>query len=271
MADRYTMNLPDAAVSFDVDQFDNAIRNHGVNFVHWRSMRCPVGMIDEYDTRRPHEDHSGCSNSFLYTRAGDIRALFSGNSTGVSMTEIGAMDGSTVTITLPRVYDSGEPVYIAPFDRLYLAEEAVVVVNWQLFRHSISSQDKLSFLAVTVQDLVDAQGRRYVQGQDFEVRQGRINWIGKTPGADPQSGQGQVCSIRYTYRPYWYVKQLVHEVRVSQADNPYTGEREVHRMPQMVVLQREYVFEKQERDEMAPDREQRQVKPPDAPRFGPRF
>lgn len=270
----YTTELPHAAISFDVDAFDHALRSHGVTFVHFRAMRCPVGMIDEHDIRRPHEDHSGCSNGFLYTKAGEITCLFTGNSNSPMQSDMGIADGSTVSVTLPRYYDASTvPVYIAPFDRLYLAEENIVVVNWQLFKHSLTTPDKLNFPVVTVQDLVDSKNQRYQPPDDFEVREGRIGWLSNNrPGLDPETGNGLVCSIRYTYRPYWYVKSLVHEVRVSQAPNQITGTREVKRMPQAVVLQREYVFEKEDRDEKAVDPlSPRQVKAPPGPSYGPRF
>lgn len=266
----FSTDLPNEAISFDVEAFDSLLRSQGVTFVHYRAMRCPVGMIDEFDTRRPHEDHSGCSNGFLYTRAGEITCLFTGNGTQATMSEVGIMDGSTVSVTLPRYYDGTEtPLYIAPFDRLYLAEERIVVPDWQLFRTN-GQKDKLNFLAVTVQDLVDSNNERY-DGRDFVVEAGRIAWIGpRRPPFDPQSGKGAVCSIRYVYRPYWYVKNLVHEVRVSQSENPYTGERQIQRMPQAVVLQREYVFEKNDRDEQAPDKDRQVPAPVGGVRFGDR-
>ena len=269
----YTTDLPNAVVSFDTDAFDEAIRSQGVTFVHFRAMRCPVGMTDMYSERRPHDDHAGCSNGFLYTKAGVITSLFAGNSTQTNVGEVGAMDGSTVNVTMPRFYDGTEtPVYVAPFDRLYLAEENIVVVNWQLFQADKSGRDKLNFPAVTVQDLVDAQARRYEQ-PDFEVREGRIVWLTRNrPGLDPETGKGLVCSVRYTYRPYWYVKTLIHEVRVTQAENPVTGKREVCRMPQAIQLQREYIFEKEDRDPQAANPDSpRQVDRPVEPRFGPRF
>lgn len=268
----YSTDLPTEAVSFDVDAFDEAVRSHGVTFVHWRAMKCPVGMIDEYDSRRVHEDHSGCSNGFLYTRAGAVTCLFTGNSTQSQIGEVGIMDGSMVSVTLPRFYDppDASPIYIAPFDRLYLAEESIVVPDWQVFRHEPTGIDKLNFPAVSVQDLVDSRGIRYHR-PDFEINDGKLVWSGTRPGVDPDTGRGLVCSIRYTYRPYWYVKSLVHEVRVSQAENPLTGLRETNRMPQAIVLQREYVYEKNERDRFADTDVDRQVKQPDlGSRFGAR-
>lgn len=267
----YTTNLPQAAISFDVEAFDRAIRSQGVTFVHWRGMRCPVGMVDQFDTRRPHEDHSGCSNGFIYTRAGKITCLFTGNTTNTSTSDAGHMDGSTVQITLPRFYDDSEqPVYIAPFDRLYLDEEDIVVVHWQLYEHGAAGKDKLSFPVATVQDLVDNENNRYAAG-DYEIVGGQVAWLSqKRPGLDPETGRGRICAIRYTYRPYWYVKSLPHEVRVTQAANEF-GIRTVKRMPQYAVIQREFIFEKEEKDEQAPDPESpRQVKSPASGLFGAR-
>lgn len=262
------IELPDDAVSFDVDQFDNAIRNHGVTFEHWRAMACPVGMTDENGGRRPHEDHSGCSNGFLYTKAGEITCLFTGNGTSAQFGPAGILDGSTVSVTAPRTYDgSDEPLYIAPFDRLFLAEPNIVVPDWQRFRCN-NVREKLRYPVVRVLDLVDADNRRYTKA-DFTLEAGQIVWTGNRPGVDPTSGKGLIATCAFVYRPYWYVKHLVHEVRVAQANHPITGAREIVRMPQALVLQREYVFEKNDNDELAPDKP-RQVQPPDGQRFGPR-
>lgn len=266
------IDLPDYAVSFDEDQFDNAIRSHGVEFQHYRGMRCPVGMVDQFDTRRPHEDHSGCQNGFLYTPAGIITCLFTGNGKNRNMGDTGIMDGSTVQVTLPRAYDDSEkPLYIASFDRLYLKEENITVVHWQLHEHHASGRDKLSFPVCEVQDLVDSQNKVYGPG-DFAVEQGQIVWKTQNrPGLDPETGKGRIYSVRYTYRPYFYVRQLMHEVRVSQSEDPITGERVVRRMPQMALLDREHIHESQEKDDQAPDPQNpRQYKGPDDGLFGPR-
>jgi len=248
-------DLPNSQVSFDIEAFDDAIRSHGVLFTHWRAMRCPVGLVDPYDPRRPHDDHSGCSNGYLYTTAGNVTALFVGNSMETTIApEAGVLDAASAQITIPRFYDgSSTPVHVAPFDRLYLSNPEILVPNWQTFRHSGTARDKLSFPAEEVQDLVDSFGRRYQQGVDFEVRGGVIHWGANTPGMDATSGKGLVCSVRYNYRPYWYIKRLLHEIRVTQADDQKTGRRVLTRMPQAALLQREYVFEKEANDPEAPD------------------
>ena len=261
--------IPDEGISFDVDAFDNLLRSQGVTFIHWRAMRCPVGLVDEHDVRRPHEDHEGCSNGFLYTPAGEVTALFAGNSTKTTATETGLIDGSTVSVTLPRFYDDKEglPVSVVTFDRLYLKEESILVPHWQLVTQDLSGRDKLQFLAREVQDVVDSRGKRYHPG-DYHLEAGRIIWGSNRPGVDPETGKGIVYAIRYLYRPYWYVQHLIHEVRVSQSENIYTGARQIQRMPQACVLQREYVFEKADRDALAKDKD-RQVQGPEI-QFGPR-
>lgn len=268
----YTTKLPVAKVTFDLAAFDRLIKTSGVTFKHWRAMRCPVGMTDQYDTRRVHDGHSGCSNGFIYTYAGEVTCSFMGNQTGHSMSEIGRMDGSTVHVTLPRFYDGpgSRPVQILPFDRLFLAEEAITVGHWQAVEHNASGKDRLNFPVVDVIDLIDSQGKVY-GSTDFEVVGGQIYWGPNRPGLDPELGKGRVYAVRYTYRPYWYVKTLVHEVRVAQVENPYTGLREVNRVPQEAMLQREYIFEKEEKDEQAREPDSvRQVSSPGSGLFGPR-
>ena len=263
----------DNQVEFDPQAFDDAIRAHGCSFIHWRGMRCPVGLVDQFDIRRPHDDHSGCSNGFIYTIAGKVTCLFTGNNMQPQVQETGVLDGSSVNVTLPRTYDDdGCPLYIAPFDRLYLAEESIVVVDWHLQEVNITGIDKLNHPAVKVQDLMDSRGVRYTEGQDFEVRAGKIVWLegGARPIVDSDSESGPIYAIRYLYRPYWYVKRFEHEVRVAQV-NDDQGIRRTIRMPQSISLIREYVFENEAHDPDAamPD-SARQVKGPRDGQVGPR-
>ena len=267
-----TQVFTNTQVYFDPEAFDDAIRAHGASFIHWRAMRCPVGIVDLDDSRRPDDDHSGCTNGFMYTIAGKVTCAFTGNNNQPQMQETGILDGSSVNVTLPRFYDdTGLPVYIVPFDRLYLAEESIVVVEWELTEAHATGRDKLRRPAVKVQDLVDNKGIRYTEGVDFEVQQGQVVWLTQNrPQPDLQTGKGAIYAVRYLFRPYWYVKRLEHEVRVSQVDDP-EGNRHTVRMPQAVSLMREFVFEKEEKDaEAAHPESYRQVKGPREGSFGPR-
>ena len=161
---------------------------------------------------------------------------------------MGYLDEASVQITLPRMYEPEcnmtKPVFIAPFDRFYIKEDAgLEVVHWQLQAAHIMGIDRLSFPIKQVLDIVDSQGKRYDSTDYCITSEGHLKWIdGRGPGIDPKSGLGLVYSIRYVYRPYFYVYRLIHEIRVAQIQDESTSERNVKRMPQCAVLNREYNF-----------------------------
>lgn len=260
------------AISFDVRAFDEAIVSQGIKMVHYRAMRCPIGLTDQYDNRRPHDDHSGCSNGFLYTKAGELTVLFTGNGNAPRETDIGSIDGSSVQVTCQRFYDeTEEEVHVLPYDRLFLAEEDIVVPTWHTFEAHVTGRDKLHYPVVFVQDLVDSEGISYKQGKDFEVVGGQIVWGSNRPKFDAELNRGSICSVRFCFRPHWYIKQLMHEVRVTQAEEPLTGDRKVIRMPQAMVLQREYIWEKAQSERETPESDiVGKMKAPRDGQFGPR-
>ncbi len=250
------------APGFVIEDFDNAIQAHGVTLAHYRAMRNPVGMVDRFDSRRPDPDHSGSSNGMLYTKAGCLMALFQGNTKDLRAQEGGLLDAATAQLTPHRFYlDGVEQVYLHPMDRLYLEDEAILVTHQQLVETHVTGTDKLRFQAVKVQDLVDASGTRYEPGIDFSLVNGKVVWGSNRPGIIPGTGKGVVYAVRFLYRPYWHVERLMHEVRVVTSENEFTGARTMVRMPQTAVVQREYCFESEAKDDEA--------KNPESPRQAP--
>jgi hypothetical protein len=241
------------AHSFDVEAFNDAISSQGVTFVHYRAMGCPFGMKDPNDAmRHAHPPHPGtCSGGFLYKKAGEVTALFSANSQSPQFQDVGLIDGSTAQITAPHRYDDGSKLYMAPFDRLYLADARVLWPNWQRVKHNIQGRDRLQFPVVEVQTLYDNRLEEYHQGVDFEIRGGEIWWLGdRRPGIDPESQEGRVITVTYLYQPYWYVQRLGHAIRVVQAEDE-VGDRVLHRLPFQATIVRENVFENQQRQDDA--------------------
>lgn len=273
--------LDGQTVSFDEEAFDSFIRSQGVELQHFRALKCPVGQIDRDDvTRRPHEDHEGCSNGFIYVEAGTITAIYQGNTKDSRMMDIGRMDAATVQVTFPRFYDKAVdgcegdkiPVLIAPYDRLYLKEDAgLEVVHWQDGQFHASGLDRLDFPVKRVSDLIDARGKRYKQDHDFTVVNGLIKWsLDSNPGIDPKSGKGVTYSIRYTYRPFFYISRMIHEVRVAQVQDDQSGDRVTMRMPQTALLQREYNFLSETSEAKKDAASARQQRVPASGQFGPR-
>lgn len=257
----YPTSLPPGeAVTLDPEAIDDLIRSQGVLFEHFESVRCPVGLIDKYDTmRRPH-DHSGtrCSNGFLYERVGSFQGLLTGNSLNYEFKDQGGFDSSTAQLTAPRFYapelgQDNKRVYLAPYDRLYYADENLLVTNWELVEASPTGLDRLLFPAVEITRIVDSQNISYCLG-DYQIVEGNVKWIGsRQPGQDPETGKGRVYSVRYRYRPFWVVRVLGHELRTVNADDPLTGERKALKMQQSATLQREFLFVGSEERQTPPD------------------
>jgi hypothetical protein len=259
----HEITIANETVELDPIAFDNNIGSKGLRMVHYRSMRSPVGLKDEYDIRRPGADNSGSSNGMLYRKGGEVTVLFTGNGKSHQQKEFSDMDGASVQITLPRHYDGTKtPIRLAHYDRFYLAEDIDPVPNWQLFTTSEIGLDRLTYPVAEVELIIDSDGNEY-GSEDVQLWNGQIKWGSNRPPP------GTVCSIRYLYRPYWYVSRILHEVRVAVKTNPETGEKKVVRMPQAVVLEREYLFMNERRDDSLPD-SPRQVRQSSDGGFGPR-
>jgi len=272
-------DLPDRyAVTFDFAAFEDLVRSQGLDLVHYVAMRCPGGMTDQYDNRTAH-DHPNCSNGFIYMKAGEMRALFVGNSAQNKQADVGILDYSSAQVTSPIYYDpnscngaTDKKIKVLPFDRIYMKDEKITVETWQLFEASQTGIDKLSFPVCCVEYLIDSSFKRYAADVDFEVRGGNIHWISSNrPGYDIETNKGQICTVRYQYRPYYYVSKMLHEIRVSQGDDLITGERKTATLPQAFVVSREFTFEKQFYDQEGTEPPSpRSVKNPETGQFGPR-
>jgi hypothetical protein len=251
------IDLPSVSVSFDPDAFNEFLNLQGIRLVHYKALRCPVGMTDVDDNRRPHNDHAGCSNGFIYYKAGIVTAGMQGNSNQQHGNDLGLIESSYITASLPQYYDGDEscPISIAPFDRFFLCEEEVesriLVPTWHLQTCHASGLDKLYYPAESVEKLVDMRGEEYKEGTDVVIEDGLIKWSKRRPGYQIDVDRGAIYSIRYKYRPYWYCVRLIHEIRVAQVET--MAGRVLTRMPQQVLIAREYTYTNESADSQAVD------------------
>jgi hypothetical protein len=238
------------SVTFDLQAFNDGIKAHGLKFIHFRAMRNPVGIIDKYDARRPNSDTPLAVNGMYYTKAGVVTALCIGNTKETKASDGGMVDASTSQFTPQDHYeDSGKRVFLAPYDRLILQEESVLVSRHELVESSPTGIDRPKFPAIEILDCVDSKGLIYNQGADFNIdNNGQIIWLDRRPGQEIDTGKGVVYSIRYVYRPAWYVLRLIHEIRMVQQEDFMTGDRSIVQAPQSALVQREYVFESEAAD-----------------------
>ncbi|WNM70336.1 hypothetical protein [Myxococcus phage Mx1] len=255
---------------FDPALFDERLRAHGVLMQHWCAIKCPLGVSDRFD-ERTHHGHSNCSNGFIYKHAGDVTCFFNSNSSSARLEELGIWDGATVQVTIPRYYDcpKGQEVAVQNYDRFFLAEIATTSVTTQLVEAHITGRDRLQYRAVEIEYVIDANGVEYAAG-DYCIDSGHVVWNGdRRPQFDAKTGRGTTYAIRYRYVPFWYVRSLIHEVRVAKVFDYEKNGQVLVRMPHALSLQREYAFENEER--VATGRsDERDVKAPRTGSFGPR-
>lgn len=247
--------------AFDTEAISDLITAHGIPFIHYRGMPNPKGMIDRFDNRRPDASAADAINGMYYTRAGAIKCLFVGNSKEVKQSE-GIIDAGVASVT-PDVYychdenQTPEEAFFAPFDRIYLAQENILVTKSELVEHSITGIDSPKYPPVKIQDVVDAHGKVYSQG-DFAINsEGRIVWGPNKPSINIETGKGVIYAIRYLYRPYWYVDRMVHDIRVAQTTDEATAEKEMKRLPQQFIAKREYVYESEQSDSISRKHQQK--------------
>lgn len=242
-------------ISFNAEAQDDFVSSHGVSFIHYRAMPSPIGLKDRGDYRRSDSLDTISSNGFVYKKCGVFTAVMMGNGKRYAEGDGGMIDQSTARITLPRFYDidspehANEQIHLAPGDRIYIKDLEVSVVNYQRVDYNISGDDFLQYPALCVEFLMDSQGIDYKEGVDFKVnRYGNIDWIdGKNkPGIDPETGNGRVYSIRYRYNAFWYIANLINEIRVVNITDGAT--RKPERMAYQAMIQREYVYHNQVND-----------------------
>lgn len=272
---RLQFDLPRTAIDFDEDSFQAMIHSQGVQLVHFAAQPCPVGKIDIGDNRRPHDDHEGCSNGYIYTKVGTITALFTNQGNTQALRELGFVDGASVVVTFPLGYDDTDAEFApAQFDRFYLKEEAIVEPMWEYVRTNETGMERLSFPVVRfLLPIVDWRGERYHQNIDFTIDgKGQIVWGQRRPVQDNLAERnGAVVSCRYMYRPYWLLARKMHDIRVAQKEDFMTSERKLIRMPVEALLNREFLYlnQSQDSESLNPDKS-RQGHGPDDGGFSPR-
>lgn len=255
--------LPDEQVGLDPAAFDNVVRGKGAPMIHYRAIRCPVGLIDPSDIRRTHSDHVGCSNGFIYKPIGRVLATLTSNASEVKKLDMGFIDGSTIMAVFQRFYDSDpdKRILIRPFDRFYLDQKDLVTGTWDVTQRRLDGlNDRLEFPAIKVEHLVDSAGIWYYQNIDFDLTSnGDLAWRAtKGPTA------GTVYSTWYEHHPYYVVERLIHELRLYPvADFVETDKIVMERLGFGALLQREFLHRTQTPDDQAPDKQNQQLLPPD--------
>jgi hypothetical protein len=239
-------------VKFNLEAQEKFANDRGIVFEHWAAMPSPIGRKDRGDYRRPDSLDTVSEGQFIYKKIGTFKCTMIGNSHSnqYGVAEGGVYDSSTARIVIPKFYKSTtsrkkQEISLLPGDRIYAKGIELQVANYQEAQYTPDRTDVLQFPAHCVEFLQDSKGKEYKQDRDFKIsKDGNIQWLasGNNPGIDPDTGKGRVYSIRYKYLAFWYIRDLVNEVRVTNTD----GETPA-RLPYHAVVQREYIFHNKNR------------------------
>lgn len=224
----------------------------GIVFCHYAAIPSTIGQIDRGDLRRPDTLDTISENGFIYKKVGEFVGTILGNSKHHNHTEGGILDTSTARLVLPRAYNEdcggGKDIALLPGDRIYAKAIEIRVPNYQKVEYKPKHEDFLQFPAKEVSILQDSRGIDYVEGRHFKINsKGNIEWVDgqKNPGIDPDTGRGRLYGIRYTYLAFWYISQLLNEVRMTNTSDSSSPAR----LPYQAMIQREYVYHQRTRGE----------------------
>jgi len=234
-------------LKFNLEAQDKFVKSRSVVFEHWAAVPSPIGMKDSGEYRRSDVSDTLTSNGFIYKKVGEFDATLLANGRNNQDVDGGLFDNSTARITMPRYYNDGQPsnqkeIALLPGDRIYAKGIELKVDNYQRndFNHNTLT-DILQFPVKEVSILIDSSNKTYSEGQDFAIKNGNISWSKTSnPGVDLDVGKGKVYSIRYTYLAFWYIANLINEIRITTDVDGKPA-----RMPYQAMIQREYVYNNQ--------------------------
>lgn len=252
MSDRSEV-LPDEIpnIGFNLEAQEVFATDHGIVIEHWAAIPSTIGQKDRGDLRRPDTLDTVSENGFIYKKIGEFVGTILGNSKKNDHAEGGIMDQSQARLMMPRFYQSTcdnrhKEIALLPGDRLYAKQIELKVPNYQKVEYRPRSTDTLQFPAKCVLMLQDSNGIDYTEGVEFMINdQGDIKWMdGKpNPGIDPETGKGRLYGVRYMYIAFWYVQQLLNEIRITNTSDSSAPAR----LPYHAVIQREYVYHQKNR------------------------
>lgn len=233
------------------------IANQGIKFHHYMCVPDPLFQHEAGDVRHSFAADDGNEqfvandrfhreNGFIYVKTGVVYGTFMGNAKDFKAIAAGLYGSSGATISLNRYYVGTEQkINMSENDKLIPCEltSEFFSVNWQKFTHNPTGVDRLQFKACEILFLIDSDGIQYMPGRDFNLENGSIRWIdgADRPGLDTLSGKGKVCAVRYTYKPFYYVKMMLHDIRIRPVLN-MDGGVEAKAGPVLATVQADWVY-----------------------------
>lgn len=239
--------LPDP--SFDPEGFDELIINRGIRWIHHKAAYCPNVLSLEVQEHDPN--CKDCENGYLFFDTNHnepIMGIFQNNKLERLYEINGLWEQGDAVVTFTSYAPKDGIVGAGPVNSFKIGDKLTCLdytFDWQeRLEHQPAGLDRLKYPAVSVEFLAD-KNQRYMEGVDFEITaMGEIRWLpgGKKPLLDNQRNKGGIFTIVYQARPIFYVMQVLHEIRATKGISRKTGVLETIRLPQQLLIRRDYMF-----------------------------
>lgn len=235
--------------SLQGQNFEQLLEQRGIRFLHRRATPCPnLRTIDD----RGHDPNcTFCQDGYVYYGEQEIVGVFYGNALDRLYEIQGEWEIGQAVITFPAEYASGEQADFNSFDQLVIPDFTMRLWEMKEYQETADGLQRLRYPIVNTDYVakVDKATNTLVEleeGVDFEVVGGNIRWLpGKEPGiiADPdtQEERGELITYSYFAYPVFIVQHLMHELRATQQYNPATGEKITIRLPQQVLVKKDFI------------------------------
>lgn len=231
------------------DSFNELLNNRGIRFIHQIAIPCP--NMKSLNANAHNPECPFCDNSqLIYLDGEEIWGVFTNNTLEKMFEVQGVWEIGTAIITFPTNYNGGLQADFNTFDRLYCPDFQVRLNDIKQYEPTDDDIQNLRYPIDKIQNLSSVKNNalyQYVDGVDYIIEDGGIKWIQK-PYYNDMEELGEVLSVTYTANPVYTVLNVMHELRVTQEYDIMSGKKIARRLPQQVLVKRDFLVNDKEND-----------------------
>jgi len=234
------MNIPDTSIRGEAHS--QILENRGIRFLHKKATPCPnIKRLDD-DSHEPNCPICD-DNGWLYYYQNNITGMFVSNSLQKIFERQGIWEIGSAIVSLPTEYSDGTEADFNTYDQLTVLDYEVRMWEIKEYQPTANGLQQLRYPITHVEYLSAVIGgvlKVFVQGTDFNVVDGKIQWLGgHTPPYNPARQVGEVYTVSYFANPVYNVVQTLRELRVTQ--EMVNGVKQAVRLPQEVLVKRDFL------------------------------
>jgi hypothetical protein len=223
----------------DPKGFEELIKNRGLRWKLEKSAYCP--NLTDLDAGQHDPNCKLCNNGLLFFGEEVIWGILQNQRLEKFYEIHGVWDIGEAMVTFSAYTEDGKPIDLQHFDRLTCLDYEF---RWsELLEHSITGIDRLRYPALSMEFCATARKTYYIDEHFIITPEGHIQWLSSSdqPGYDQINQKGEIVTYVYTARPVFLIVQLIHELRATKAFDSGTNAIMPVRLPQTVLIRRDYL------------------------------